>query len=347
MWAIRRLPMRRHRDLPRCPRRSRALLGILACGTLLWASSAAVAANGPLNLEQPYLETAGRAEVGETLSCYPGAWEGQGITYTYEWQRDSAALAPGSTHQITSADEGHWLSCAVSATDSDGTTTASSVDSFFINPSSHGPPQGGAIEGLVTDAASGQPIAGVKACAVNTDEAEPWDCVHTDASGHYKMTVAEAGHFVVEFTEAPHSVFIGGTYYGGSYSKSEASVLTVESGSTTTGVNVQLHEGGRITGTVIDALTGLPVEAVEVCARGEVPAECVWTNNRGEYTVSRLASGSYRVEFGFGYGGSLGETYASPELLQECCLSEFRTDRRCRCRWRHDDGNRRRNAPLG
>jgi hypothetical protein len=166
------------------------------------------AASGPRNLEQPYLETAGRAEVGETLSCYPGAWEGSGVTYTYEWQRDGAALTSGSTHQIAAADEGHWLSCVVSATDSEGTTTESSVDSFFINPPREGPPRGGAIEGHVTDAASGQPIGGVKACAVNTDEAEPWDCVHTDASGRYKMTVAEAGHFVVEFTVPPHSPYI-------------------------------------------------------------------------------------------------------------------------------------------
>jgi hypothetical protein len=293
------------------------LVGALACATLLWTPASAAAANGPRNLEQPYVETAGRAEVGETLSCYPGAWEGSGVTYTYEWQLDEDALASGPTHQITLADEGHWLSCVVSATDSEGTTTAQSVDSFFINPPREGPPRGGTIEGLVTDAASGQPIGGVKACAVNTREDEPWDCVHTDASGQYKMTVAEAGNFVVEFSEAPHSIYIGGIYYGGKYSKSEASVLAIAAGSTMTGVDAQLQEGGRITGTVTDALTGQPVEAVEVCARGEVPAECAWTNDRGEYTVSRLDSGSYRVEFGFGYGGSLGETYASPEYYPD------------------------------
>lgn len=313
------LPQQGHS--PRRPRRCLTLLGALAC-TILLSAPASAAANGPRDLEQPYLETAGRAEIGETLSCYPGTWEGSAVTYTYEWQRDGAALASGQAHQITAADEGHWLSCVVSATDSEGTTTASSVDSFFINPPREGPPRGGTIEGRVTDAEIGQPIGGVKACAVNTNEAEPWDCVHTDASGRYEMTVAEAGHFIVQFTVPPHSPYIAHTFYGGTYSKSEASVLTITSGSTTTGVDIQLHEGGRITGTVTDALTGLPVEAVEVCAR-EAQAECVWTNSHGEYTVSQLASGSYIVEFGFGYGGSLGETYAAPEYYNDLVFPRF------------------------
>jgi hypothetical protein len=315
MWTLRGLALWQQGDTPRRLRRFSTLLGALACMTLLFAPVSA-AESGPRNLEQPYLETAGRAEVGESLSCYPGTWEGSGVTYTYEWERDGAALTSGPTHRISVADEGHWLSCVVSATDSEGTMTASSVDSFFINPPREGPPRGGTIEGHVTDAGSGQPIGGVKACAVNTDEAEPWDCVHTDASGRYEMTVAEAGRFVVEFTVPPHSAYIARTFYGGNYSKSEASVLTIASGSIATGVDVQLHEGGRIMGTVTDALTGLPVEAVEVCAR-ETPDECAWTNARGEYTITQLVSGSYIVEFGFGYGGSLGETYAAPEYYKD------------------------------
>ena len=315
MWTILGIFLRQQADSPRRLRRCATLVGVLVCSTLLPAPLSA-AASGPRNLEQPYVETAGRPEVGETLSCYPGTWEGSGVTYTYEWQRDGAALTSGPTRQITTADEGHWLSCVVSATDSDGTTTASSVDSFFINPPLQGPPRGGMIEGHVTDAANGQPIGGVKACAMNTDEAEPWDCVHTDANGRYEMTVAEAGHFVIEFIVPPHSSYIAHTFYGGTYSKSQASVLTIAAGSTTTGVDVQLHEGGHITGNVTDTLTGLPVEAVEVCAR-EAPAECVLTNAHGEYAISQLASGSYIVEFGFGYGGSLGETYVSPEYYKD------------------------------
>jgi hypothetical protein len=285
------------------------LLGALACITLLSAPANA-AASGPRNLEQPYLETSGHAEAGETLSCYPGAWEGSGVTYAYEWQRDGVALSSGPTHQIAAADEGHWLSCVVSATDSEGTTTDSSVDSFFINPPREGPPHGGTIEGHVTDAANSHPIGGVKACAVNTDEAEPWDCVHTNASGLYKMTVAEAGHFVVEFTVPPHSPYVALTFYGGKYSKSEASVLAIASGSVTTGVDLQLQEGGQILGKVTSASSKQPVEGVEVCAR-ESPAPCTLTDSTGEYKISGLATGEYTVQFSF--SGSAGEHYFAPE----------------------------------
>jgi hypothetical protein len=279
-------------------------------GMTLVLTPVSAAASGPRNLEQPYLETAGRAEVGETLSCYPGAWEGSGVTYTYEWQRDEAALASGPTHQITAADEGHWLSCVVSATDNEGTTTASSTDSFFINPPREGPPRGGTIEGQVTNAANGQSIGGVKACAVNTDEAEPWDCVHTDANGHYEMTVAEAGHFVVEFTVPPHSPYVALTYYGGKYSKAEATVLTIASGSVTAGVDLHLQEGGRVRGSVISASSKQPVEGVEVCAR-ESSAQCTTTNAAGEYVISGLATGEYTIQFAF--NGSGGERYFAPE----------------------------------
>jgi hypothetical protein len=302
-------------------RRCATLIGVLICTILLLAPVSA-AASGPRNLEQPYVETAGQAEVGETLSCYPGTWEGSGVTYAYEWQRDGTALSTGPTHQITAADEGHWLSCVVSATGSEGTTTASSVDSFFINPPRQGPPQGGTIEGYVTDATSGQPLGGVKTCAVDTDDGESQVCVHTNGSGRYRVTVAEAGHFVVEFAVPPHSSYIAHTFYGEKYSEAEASVLTIGAGSTTTGIDVQLHEGGRITGTVTDALTGLPVEAVEACAQG-ARAECVLTNAHGEYTLGQLASNSYIVEFGFGYGGGMGETYVAPEYYKDLVFPVF------------------------
>src|SRR5271154_931913 len=250
-----------------------ALFGALAY-LILAPAPAHAAASGPRDLEAPEVETAGRPEIGENLTCYPGSWEGSGVTFTYEWQREGAPLASGQTHQITAADEGHWLSCVVRATDGEGATEASSKDSFFINPPDKGPPKGGTISGRVTD--------------------------------------AEAGNYIVQFTVPPKSAYIASTYYNGAYASSEATVLPIAAGTTTTGIDAQLQAGGRITGIVTSASTGAPVQAVEVCARA-APGECALTNARGDYTISGLATGSYNVEFGFGYGGSLGETYVAPE----------------------------------
>src|SRR5271155_33169 len=298
-----------------------ALFGALAY-LILAPAPAHAAASGPRDLEAPEVETAGRPEIGENLTCYPGSWEGSGVTFTYEWQREGAPLASGQTHQITAADEGHWLSCVVRATDGEGATEASSKDSFFINPPDKGPPKGGTISGRVTDAASATAISGVKACAENTNSTGPWVCVHTSTNGQYTMTVAEAGNYIVQFTVPPKSAYIASTYYNGAYASSEATVLPIAAGTTTTGIDAQLQEGGGTTGILTSASTGAPVQAVEVCARA-APGECALTNARGDYSISGLATGSYNVEFGFGYGGSLGETYVAPEYYKGLLFPSF------------------------
>lgn len=56
---------------------------------------------------------------------------------------------------------------------------------------------------------------------------------------------------------------------------------------------------GSITGTVTDATTHLAIEGVEVCA-GELSgatAGCDYTNATGEYAISALNPGSYKVDF--------------------------------------------------
>ncbi len=57
--------------------------------------------------------------------------------------------------------------------------------------------------------------------------------------------------------------------------------------------------GGRITGTVTDASTTKPIEGIEVCAEGvDYTAGCAeLTNAKGEYTISGIEEGRYRVVF--------------------------------------------------
>ena len=80
----------------------------------------------PVNTAAPTVS--GTPGVGQTLSCQPGTWT-QPATDAYQWSRDGVAVA-GATAQsyaATTADGGHALSCAVTATDSAGSATAGSA----------------------------------------------------------------------------------------------------------------------------------------------------------------------------------------------------------------------------
>ena len=75
----------------------------------------------------------GRAIPGRTLTCQQGTWSGapEDFSYAFQWVRDqglpgeeSIAAATNSTYRVATADQGHSLSCQVTATNSEGWATA-------------------------------------------------------------------------------------------------------------------------------------------------------------------------------------------------------------------------------
>ena len=94
--------------------------------------------NPPLNTSPP--SVAGTPQVGQSLTCSPGAWVGSAGGLTYQWQRDGSDVpnATGSTYTVQSADSGHSLVCAVTATNPMGSTAATSPP--FAIPSAGPPP---------------------------------------------------------------------------------------------------------------------------------------------------------------------------------------------------------------
>lgn len=78
-------------------------------------------AASPLSDGRPAVS--GAPLVGETLTCSRGSWSGHPFpTFTYRWQRDAVDIggATGSTYVVDSADQGHVLSCVVTATNGTG-----------------------------------------------------------------------------------------------------------------------------------------------------------------------------------------------------------------------------------
>lgn len=86
---------------------------------------------------------------------------------------------------------------------------------------------------------------------------------------------------------------------------------------------VQVISYGGISGTVTDAFGGFPLERIDVCALGaeESVERCEPTDANGEYTLTGLASGSYKVEF------SPAEQCGSPCPVQRDFLTQFYNDK--------------------
>ena len=96
-------------------------------------NSVVIPGSGPVNTKAP--EVSGTAKVGETLSCSTGTWSGvPAPTFTYQWLRDGGEIATAtlSTYKVVAADEGHSLSCKVTATNSEGKEAATSANFVHI-----------------------------------------------------------------------------------------------------------------------------------------------------------------------------------------------------------------------
>ena len=96
--------------------------------TIGWGDSYAdLAGGGPKNTIAPAIS--GTAERGETLTSTTGTWTGTGtITYTYQWKRNGTDIsgATASTYVLVAADDNALMTCVVSATDTEGTKSATS-----------------------------------------------------------------------------------------------------------------------------------------------------------------------------------------------------------------------------
>jgi hypothetical protein len=105
-----------------------------ADGTVIATSAptAAVATSAPSDTTAPAVT--GSAQRGGSVTAGQGSWGGQGNTYSYQWQRSAdgstwtnITSATSSGYAPTVADEGDTLRAVVTATNPDGTVSASSA----------------------------------------------------------------------------------------------------------------------------------------------------------------------------------------------------------------------------
>jgi hypothetical protein len=181
--------------------------------------------------------------------------------------------------------------------------------------------EGGRITGRVTAASGGAPVAQAEVCAVREGvdpELEYGTCDFADNNGEYAIEGLGAGNYEVRF-------FPG-------FSMTERNLLwqqygspvAVTTGATREHIDAALASGGQIGGHVVDASNSQPVEGASVCALEiggeEEIAGCGTSNAFGDYKISGLRSGSYKVEFSvvhyeYESEGPIGETEPNAEEL--------------------------------
>ena len=125
----------------------------------------------------------------------------------------------------------------------------------------------GAVSGVVTDAATSAPLAGVTV-TIRTSNFSFGISATTDAAGVYTTpaTLETGTYFAVTSNNSGYidELYDGINCVASSCNIESGTPIFVTSGFTTPGVDFALVAGGRISGTVIDAATSAPLENVFV-----------------------------------------------------------------------------------
>jgi protocatechuate 3,4-dioxygenase beta subunit len=172
--------------------------------------------------------------------------------------------------------------------------------------------RGGTISGLVTDWASHEAASAVYVCAYSGTEVVG-RCDTTDQSGEYTIVGLAAGAYAVRFASAgggdEQNFQIGNgrylrQFYESAATESAATLVSSGPGTARTGIDVAMHEGGGIAGTVTGPL-GEPLAGITACivdTESALESYCGSTDAAGKYEIDGLYPGSYLVEF-WGSGG--------------------------------------------
>lgn len=161
---------------------------------------------------------------------------------------------------------------------------------------------GGTIGGKVVDAGGKAPLEGISVCATSIGRRGGafGNCDSTDAAGEYGIDRLSTGSYKVRFAPSFGKRTYVAQYFSGEATKALADPVAVTAGAATPGIDAEMHQGGKIEGEVVDAVTESPLKAINVCLGGNFES-CVTTDAAGKYTIEGLATGSYKLGFFWSY----------------------------------------------
>ena len=158
--------------------------------------------------------------------------------------------------------------------------------------------EGGSIAGIVTDEVTHQPIAGIRACATNS---QGWQhrCSFSGADGGYLLNGLPSDAYSVTY-EGGNRVNYLREFYEDTETWAQATDVIVTVPAVTAGIDAELAAGAEVLGRVTDPATGAPSEGVFVCAMEVAPGEyeaCDATDAGGDYAIRSIPGGSYLIAF--------------------------------------------------
>ncbi len=156
---------------------------------------------------------------------------------------------------------------------------------------------GSSIQGRVTDAANGQPVANVYVMALDPNNDQGKNGANSDQNGDYTINGLAPGGYHIRAEAHSLPAGFGQVYYPNTPSWPDAGLVSVASGQTVTGIDLALPPGGSISGRLVDKQTGLPV-AYQSLGAGAVNlpfgvGSCSDAN--GYYTLPGLPYADYKV----------------------------------------------------
>lgn len=161
---------------------------------------------------------------------------------------------------------------------------------------------GGTMSGTITSSATGLPISGVS-LEISADGDSVATTASTNASGVWSVTTGlPTGSYYVSASSNTsgfvNEVFNNRTCVGCMLSSGDA--ITITAPAATSNVDFQLSPGGRISGTVTDLGSGLPISgaSVSIYTNGGSFATSTVTDAAGAFlTEDGLPTGQYRAVF--------------------------------------------------
>jgi len=157
----------------------------------------------------------------------------------------------------------------------------------------------GAISGKVTNStAAGIANVFVRVYTISNPSSY-YESATTDSSGNYTVQNLPSGSYKVKFS-ASFSDNYPEEWYNKKSSYAEADSVSVTEGTSTSGINAQLTTGGIISGKVTDT-SGAGINYVSAyiytIANSSSYFTSAMTNSSGNFSVSKLPAGSYKVYF--------------------------------------------------